>query len=57
MDVSKLRSAPVTWIWWIGSTAAILTLWCFRKIIGEKKPLTRAQEKQRRKALVRQQKI
>jgi hypothetical protein len=53
-DAAKPRSAPVSWLLWLGKLALVAPVWCFRIFFPEKKPLSRAQEKQRRKAMVRE---
>jgi hypothetical protein len=48
------RSAPLSWLFWLGNAVSVASRWCFRKVCPEKQTLSRAQEKQRRKALVRE---
>jgi len=52
---SKLRSPPLSWIVWAASMTVVAVTWVFKR--GHRQPekvLTRAEEKQRRKALVRE---
>ena len=51
--IKRPRSLPVSWLVGLGTAMIAAAVWCFRKFAGEKKPLSRAQEKQRRKELVR----
>jgi len=53
-DVAKPRSAPLSWLLWLGGVVLPACLWCFRKFVREKNPPSRSEEKQRRKALVRE---
>ncbi|HEY8751768.1 MAG TPA: hypothetical protein VIM11_27555 [Tepidisphaeraceae bacterium] len=52
--MSKPRSAPIAWMIWAGSTAYLALNWVLRRGTAKNKVLTRAQEKQRRKELVRE---
>jgi hypothetical protein len=56
---TKARSAPVSWLFWAANVLVVASLWCFHWVWKEKDPgtakkLSRAEEKQRRKALVRE---
>jgi hypothetical protein len=53
--VRKGQSVYLSWLFWLGNAVVIGSLWCLRWVWAEKekKSLTRAEEKQRRKALVR----
>jgi len=52
--IQRPCSIPVSWLLGLGTAVAAAAVWCFRKLVPEKKPLSRSQEKQRRKELVRQ---
>lgn len=49
----KGRSALASWVTLIGGAIAAASVWIYRRFTGEPKVLTRAQEKKRRKALIR----
>lgn len=51
--IERPRSRPVSWLVGLGTAAIAAAISCFRKLAGEKKILSRSQEKQRRKALIR----
>jgi len=50
---AKHRSRPVAWIIWAAGMTALAVGWIFRRGRQPEKALSRAEEKQRRKALVR----
>jgi hypothetical protein len=52
--VDNRRPAPISWLFWVANAVAVAWSWCFRRGQVEKKTLSRAEEKQRRKALVRE---
>lgn len=47
------RSALASWVAVIGGALVAASVWIYRRFAGKPKVLTRAQEKQRRKALIR----
>ena len=49
----KARSALVSWVALVAGAVVAASVWIYRRFAGEPKVLTRAQEKQRRKALIR----
>ena len=54
VDTAKHRSLPAAWVFWLSGVIGVGALWCFRKVIARKRKLSRAEEKQRRKARVRE---
>jgi hypothetical protein len=47
------RAALASWVALVGGALVAASVWIYRRFAGEPKVLTRAQEKQRRKALIR----
>ena len=48
----KSRAAPLSWIYYGWAAIVAAAHWLHSKLVGQKSPLSRAEEKERRKALI-----